>query len=91
MQNRGLITLNGENPADWVPQITKVGRHLARNDIDPQVAWSSPWDGKWCIVSFDLPQDQPSRRGYKAVYGFRTDFPRIGPKPSPKLMQIRTM
>ena len=62
MQNRGLITLNGEKPADWVPQITKVGRHLARNEIDPQVAWSSPWDGKWCIVSFDLPQDQPSRR-----------------------------
>ena len=62
MQNRGLITLNGEKPADWVPQITKVGRHLARNEIDPQVAWSSPWDGKWHIVSFDLPQDQPSRR-----------------------------
>ncbi len=62
MEARGLITLNGDKPADWVPQVTKIGRRLAQNEFDPQVAWSSAWDGQWRIVSFDLPQNQPSRR-----------------------------
>jgi len=62
MEDRGLITLNGDTPSDWVPQVTKIGRSLAKNEFEPQVAWSSPWDGHWRIVSFDLPQNQPSRR-----------------------------
>ena len=57
MQNRGLITLNGENPADWVPQITKVGRRLARNEIDPQVAWSTPL-GRQMVHRFFRPSSR---------------------------------
>lgn len=77
MQNRGLITLNGEKPADWVPQITKIGRNLAKNDIDPQVAWSSAWEGKWRIVSFDLPQDQPSQRYHLNLWLKQQRFGRL--------------
>lgn len=62
MEKRGLIALNGDKAADWVPQITKAGRHLAQNEFDPQEAWSYSWDRQWRIISFDLPQNQPSRR-----------------------------
>ena len=36
-------------------RLTEAGRLMALGGIDPEKRWERRWDGKWRIISFDLP------------------------------------
>ncbi len=57
MKDRGWIVWDdSRETGSWVPKITQIGLELLTDSIaTPETAWSRPWDGKWIMVTFDLP------------------------------------
>lgn len=43
-------------------KITEAGRLRALGGRDPEHEWSTPWDGKWHLVLFDLPAKERALR-----------------------------
>lgn len=43
-------------------RLTQSGRILAAGGRDPEALWARPWDGKWRMVVFDLPESQRALR-----------------------------
>ncbi len=43
-------------------RLTEAGRISAMGGRDPDAAWSSPWDQKWRLFLFDIPETERSRR-----------------------------
>lgn len=39
-----------------VIRLTEAGRALALGGRDPEERWARPWDGKWRLVVFDVPE-----------------------------------
>ena len=43
-------------------RLTEVGRSLALGGRDPENAWAAPWDHKWRLFLFDIPEHESSKR-----------------------------
>ena len=59
----GGVTVVGTGPLDQrVLRLTAEGRCDALGGIDPEAAWSRPWDGIWRVVAFDIAEAAAARR-----------------------------
>jgi len=47
---------------DRLHRLTETGRLTAFGGRDPEAAWSRPWDGKWRLFLFDIPESERSAR-----------------------------
>ena len=43
-------------------RLTEAGRLAALGGSDPEARWKRSWDGKWRMVSFDLPEKHNASR-----------------------------
>lgn len=43
-------------------RLTVAGRAAAMSGRDPEVAWATPWDRKWRMFIFDIPERERSKR-----------------------------
>lgn len=55
---RGYLEMESgtRNRKDRVLRLTQKGRLQALGGRDPEACWSRPWDGKWRMVLFDIPE-----------------------------------
>ena len=60
--NGWIVWDDSRATGDWVAELTSSGRSLIDGDLDPESAWNEPWDGKWRLLSFDLPRHADSQR-----------------------------
>lgn len=53
-------------------RLTEAGRIAALGGRDPEQAWSVPWDNKWRLFLFDIPEKERAlrRRVNRALNGF---------------------
>jgi len=66
-------------------RLTEDGRIAALGGRDPEACWAAPWDKKWRLVLFDLPEKERALRmqvrraliegGMRLPSGQRVDFP----------------
>lgn len=47
---------------DRLHRLTEAGRLQALGGHDPEVCWQRPWDGRWRLVLFDVPEARSSAR-----------------------------
>ena len=52
----------GAAPDERVCRLTESGRIAAMGGIDPVAAWGRPWDGRWRLVLFDVPEAMNTQR-----------------------------
>ncbi|MBI2924280.1 MAG: hypothetical protein HYY24_01095 [Verrucomicrobia bacterium] len=57
----GYVTLEGRGP-DRSLKLTERGRLVAVGGVDPIARWRRKWDGKWRLLTFDLPASQTELR-----------------------------
>ena len=63
LETSGKIVLRGEGPLDQsIVRLTDEGRRFANAGIDPPALWARPWDGRWRIVAFDIPESATALR-----------------------------
>jgi phenylacetic acid degradation operon negative regulatory protein len=63
MRNEGWIVWDdSRESASWVADLTKNGKDVAIDNIDPPTEWAKAWNGRWRTVSFDLPQTARKER-----------------------------
>lgn len=64
LEHRGFLEARGGKPRkpDRLHRLTEKGRLHVLGGRDPAQWWSRPWDGKWRLVLFDIPEDERSRR-----------------------------
>ena len=43
-------------------RLTEAGRMAILNRRDPETAWATPWDRKWRLFIFDIPEHEKSKR-----------------------------
>lgn len=57
LHDKGWIVWN-DNSIDgkWMAKLTEQGKAKLYSGIDPQRFWNESWNGKWRLLSFDLPQ-----------------------------------
>jgi phenylacetic acid degradation operon negative regulatory protein len=55
---RGYLELESgaRDRKDRVLRLTEKGRLCAMGGRDPEACWGRPWDGKWRMVLFDIPE-----------------------------------
>lgn len=60
LERRGLIIAQGN---DRQPRyvLSDAGRRRIMS-VDARAAWDTPWDGKWRVVAYDLPEVQRKER-----------------------------
>ena len=54
LRKRGLVEAVA-GKSGWVPRLTELGRLIVAGGRDPEAAWQRRWDGKWRLLTFDLP------------------------------------
>lgn len=63
-----------EKPDDRVHRLTQAGRLRALGGRDPAERWNRPWDGRWRLALFDVPEirgnDRTKLRQYLRSRGF---------------------
>jgi len=52
----------GTSLDERVCRLTESGRLIAMGGIDPAAAWNRPWDGRWRLVLFDVPESKNAER-----------------------------
>ncbi|MEM9161123.1 MAG: hypothetical protein AAGB46_18920 [Verrucomicrobiota bacterium] len=63
LSNKGLMNLENTNSkANWVAKLTESGKRQLFGKILPEDEWNHVWDGKWRLLSFDLPRDASVER-----------------------------
>lgn len=86
---RGYLEMGGRgrNRKDRVLRLTAKGRLLALGGRDPEECWDRPWDGKWRMVLFDIPEtdrklrDTLRRHLLARHFGYLQDSVWISPDP----------
>ena len=61
LEASGYVDID-DNLGCRVINLTESGRILALGGVEPPVLWDSPWDGKWRLFSFDLPESERKLR-----------------------------
>ncbi|MFN7341937.1 MAG: hypothetical protein ACK5TA_01230, partial [bacterium] len=55
-------SLNDPASGKRLHRLTEAGRNAANGGRDPEVAWATPWDGKWRLFLFDIPEAENTKR-----------------------------
>ncbi|MDQ8188189.1 PaaX family transcriptional regulator C-terminal domain-containing protein [Pelagicoccus sp. SDUM812002] len=64
LEKSGHISVESRSNAGdsaWVPNLTAAGESATRSP-SPFAAWESAWDGKWRLLTFDLPSHASNAR-----------------------------
>ena len=61
LEMEGLVTTD-ESIGEKTIALTQKGKLLALGGFDPETLWNSDWDGKWRVITFDLPESQRKAR-----------------------------
>ena len=75
-------------------RLTEAGRALVLNRGDPEIAWATPWDRKWRLFLFDIPELESSKRRQltraltKAGYGCLQNSVWISPGTPPEIEKL---
>jgi phenylacetic acid degradation operon negative regulatory protein len=56
LEQEQLLEAKGDAIVERIYRLTERGRLLALGGRDPVARWKRPWDGKWRLVLFDLPE-----------------------------------
>ena len=86
---RGYLELETgvRNRKDRVLRLTEKGRLRAMGGRDPEVCWSRPWDGRWRMVLFDIPEKDRKLRAVlrrhlaAAYFGYLQNSVWVSPDP----------
>jgi phenylacetic acid degradation operon negative regulatory protein len=62
LEKRHLIERQSGDHGDRLHRLTEAGRVRALGGRDPEAFWSRPWDGRWRLVLFDVPEVHRNRR-----------------------------
>jgi len=62
LKSLGLVEETVGKSDDRLFRLTELGRLHALGGRDPAVQWARPWDGRWRLVLFDVPERHNSRR-----------------------------
>lgn len=63
LEKSGLLELTRSgNRWEWVVRLTGSGSRMVTDDIEPENRWAKDWDGKWHLLSFDLPSSAVNAR-----------------------------
>jgi len=63
LQRRGFLESSpSEKGSKQVLKLTRQGVLRALGGTDPVTKWDRPWDGKWRLAMFDLPENQRTLR-----------------------------
>jgi DNA-binding transcriptional regulator PaaX len=62
LERRHLLEKQSTGAGDRLHRLTEAGRLHALGGRDPAHQWKRPWDGRWRMVVFDVPED---RRGLR--------------------------
>ena len=62
LEQQGQGKGKGSSPDERVCRLTESGRVAALGGIDPAEAWRRPWDGRWRLVIFDVPEEMNKQR-----------------------------
>lgn len=63
LERRHLVeSQSAPNGDQRILRLTASGRLRALGGRDPEAQWSRPWDGKWRLVLFDVPNGQEGAR-----------------------------
>ncbi len=96
LKKKGLITTS-EQEEKWVPRLTELGRAAFAGGRHPEDAWSRSWDGKWRLLTFDLPRSENRDRLRFRRWLLANHFGRlqgsvwISPDPVPVLEEVITI
>ncbi|NNC90495.1 MAG: hypothetical protein HKN82_18725 [Akkermansiaceae bacterium] len=76
LEKRGLVE-SGTRNGQWVPLLTDLGRAAFAGGRDPKEAWNRGWDGRWRLLTFDLPRKEHPARMKLARWLGRHHFGRL--------------
>jgi DNA-binding transcriptional regulator PaaX len=63
LEAQGFIeTLNDPASGKRLHRLTEAGMNAANGGRDPEQAWATPWDGKWRLFLFDIPEAENTKR-----------------------------
>jgi len=62
LEREALLESKTDTMAERIYRLTEQGRLLALGGRDPVARWKRPWDGKWRLVLFDLPERKNTAR-----------------------------
>jgi phenylacetic acid degradation operon negative regulatory protein len=62
LEREALLESKPDAMAGRIYRLTEQGRLLALGGRDPVARWKRPWDGKWRLVLFDLPEQKNTAR-----------------------------
>jgi DNA-binding transcriptional regulator PaaX len=62
LERSQFLERDPSQPDARVYRLTEQGRLHALGGRDPQAQWLRPWDGRWRLVLFDVPNAQAKRR-----------------------------
>lgn len=57
-----LIDTHAPKIGERLVRLTTAGREVALAGVDPARQWERPWDGRWRLAMFDVPQHEAGRR-----------------------------
>ncbi|MDD2764363.1 MAG: PaaX family transcriptional regulator C-terminal domain-containing protein [Opitutaceae bacterium] len=57
-----LEDVHGTASTERIIRLTAAGRRAALGGRDPEACWRRPWDGRWRLVLFDVPETQRALR-----------------------------
>jgi phenylacetic acid degradation operon negative regulatory protein len=89
LSKRGYLRLEkgDRSPKDRIVRLTEKGRLRALGGRDPEICWSRPWDGKWRMVLFDIPEkdkrlrDKLRRHLHAQHFGYLQNSVWVSPDP----------
>jgi phenylacetic acid degradation operon negative regulatory protein len=88
LQARGMLeTTSVSGSLERIVRLTQSGRLAAMGGRDPQAWWSRPWDGRWRVVVFDVPEKKQAlrlrlrRKLHRLHFGYLQDSVWISPDP----------
>lgn len=63
LEAQGFIeTLQDPASGKRLHRLTEAGMNAANGGRDPEQAWATPWDGKWRLFLFDIPEAENTKR-----------------------------
>ena len=62
LEARQLVEKKPGGTVERIYRLTEAGRLAALGGCDPETRWRRPWDGKWRVVVFDLPEEHNASR-----------------------------
>jgi phenylacetic acid degradation operon negative regulatory protein len=64
LERDGFVSRTGDGRRldERLYRLTAEGRRIVIGNVDPNRLWSRPWDGRWRIAMFDVPQAKSGLR-----------------------------